>query len=136
MLGINRLLTILVLTMLLLSACQPIQPVASVPASKLDNVTVAKIEGIVQKAHSQLAASPLAIAENRVGLFFAIFVANGDVWPSATASAFTTRVRDAVRAEFTSDHKIRMTALVVPTQIHFGLEPWWTACWLTWGRPK
>jgi len=94
------------------------------------------IEGIVQKAHSQLAASPLAIAENRVGLFFAIFVAKGDVWPSATASAFTTRVRDAVRAEFTSDHKIRMTELVVPTQIHFGLEPWWTACWLTWGRPK
>ena len=61
MLGTNRLLTILVLTMLLLSACQPIHPVASVPASKLDNVTVAKIEGIVQKAMMDYPAPGIAM---------------------------------------------------------------------------
>ena len=93
------------------------------------------IEGIVQKARSQLAASPLAIAENRVGLFFAIFVAKG-AWPSAKATAFRKRVREAVRAEFTSDHDIRLSVLVPPTQLHFGSESWWTASWVTWGRPK
>jgi hypothetical protein len=93
------------------------------------------IEGIVQKAHSQLASSSLAIAENRIGLFFATFIAKG-AWPKAQATAFKNRVRKAVRAEFASDHAIRMTSLVSPIQIQFGSESWWTASWVTWGRPK
>jgi len=96
------------------------------------------IEGIVDKARSQLARSPLAISENRVGLFFAIFVAKGARagWPHAKATAFKNRVRDAVRDGFSSDHDIRMTEMVVPTEVRYGSESWWTASWMTWGRPK
>lgn len=50
MLRINRMFTMLLLVALILGACQPIQPVTSMPANKLDDVTVAKIEGIIQKA--------------------------------------------------------------------------------------
>ena len=50
MVRINRLFTLLLLVALILSACQPIQPVTSVPTSKLDEATVAKIEAIVTKA--------------------------------------------------------------------------------------
>jgi hypothetical protein len=96
------------------------------------------IEGVVEKARRQLARSPLVIAENRVGLFFAIFVAKGAKggWPAAKATAFKNRVRDSVREEFSSDHGIRMTDMVAPAEIRFGAESWWTASWLTWGRPK
>ncbi len=96
------------------------------------------IEGVVEKARRQLANSPLAIAENRIGLFFAIFVTKGAKagWPADKAKAFEKRVRNSVRDGFSSDHKIRMTEMVAPTEIVFGTESWWTASWLTWGRPK
>lgn len=50
MVRLNRLFTMLLLAALILGACQPIQPVTSMPASKLDDATVAKIEAIVAKA--------------------------------------------------------------------------------------
>jgi hypothetical protein len=92
------------------------------------------IEGIVHKARSQLSRTSVA-TESRIGLFFAIFVAKGS-WPRAKAGAFKNRVREAVRAEFTSDHSIRLTALVNPTEVRFGSESWWIASWVTWGRPR
>ena len=50
MLRINRMLTILLLVALLLSACQPIQPVVieQAPASKLDGPTINQIETLVK----------------------------------------------------------------------------------------
>jgi hypothetical protein len=114
------------------------RPPADVPLALYEVKALYKqspIEGIVRKAHRQLARSPLAIAENRVGLFFAIFISKG-TWKPDKVTAFKARVREAVRAEFASDHGIRMTDLVPPTQIVYGSEPWWVAAWVTWGRPK
>ena len=90
--------------------------------------------GIVKRARSQLESGPLAVAENRIGLFFAVFVNKG-TWRSQSAKEFQDAARDAVRTEFTSDHDIRMTRLVPPTEIVYGDASWWTSSWVTWGRP-
>lgn len=61
MLRINRLLTILLLAALILSACRPIQPpTASIP-TKLDDATVTKIDSIIQKAMTDYPVPGLAI---------------------------------------------------------------------------
>lgn len=114
------------------------RPPAEIPLALYEVKALYKsdsIEGIVQKAHKQLDGSPLATAENCIGLFFAIFVAKG-AWPKAGATAFRDRVREAVRARFASDHAIRMSTLAPPTKIDLGAEPWWTASWVTYGRPN
>jgi len=70
MLRINRVFTILILVALILSACQPIQPVvpgqettdiAAKLATALDDATVAKIEGIIQKAMTDYPVPGLAM---------------------------------------------------------------------------
>lgn len=59
----NRMFTMLVLVALILSACQPIvrPPQAAAPATTLDEATVAKIEGIVQKAMTDSTTPGLAM---------------------------------------------------------------------------
>lgn len=95
---------------------------------------------VVRKARAQLEDGPLAVADNRVGLFFAIYTAKGHWQDQAlqrrSAKSFRDEVRNAVRGEFKSDHHIRMTPLVAPTTILYGDNPWWTTSWITWGHPQ
>ncbi|MBX3158421.1 MAG: hypothetical protein KF773_20800, partial [Deltaproteobacteria bacterium] len=96
------------------------------------------IRGIVEKASRQLSDHHAIEVDRRLGLFFAVYYEKGKSETCGVhANAFATRVRDAVRTCFTSDHQIRMTELSPLSEIDYGpleADPWHTQSWVTWGQ--
>jgi hypothetical protein len=97
---------------------------------------------IIARAHDQLVANPWLDSERKIGLFFAVYCAEGRK-TSAVRSAvksFKDRARQAIRGHFRSDHDIRMTLLSPLTEISYqstkGLQAWHTKSWITWGMPR